>query len=1121
MSCSLAIRRSLCLIVAALALATSAASQMVSGQDMPGFREALRLTGSSLAVRQVGASTGPNVLWPNEKIEVQAEITNRTGQPMELDARIQTIGYRTSVPNGDIWVPRVYPVGQPMEVSVGRIRLDARASVVVTFRPNVPSRLGGYGLVLDAGTHGRYFVGSVARVLQPQPGKIFEPAYSMDMPWPHEMSPEVVRTFSKLGVKGCRMGAGYVPTLEPRFQEQLRFLDEILGWCRQNDVSVMLTIGEGGAPMPLGRGRPWLRDDDTMIEGAKEDLAWLPSYDEDFRRWVRLICERYGWPTGPINAVELWNEPWEGVSISGWGADLPRYREIYRQMGLGVMDARKSGAKVLIGGCSSSSNTRDKLFCDGRLDFLPMLDFVSIHYEGLGASPGLDPLWMGRKGEYGRTRVWDTESWVANSEDRIPGVVASMLSFGQDRAMGTYGGNIYRSEKGSAGGRSFAVVQAWPPAAAVAAAARFIGQRQFERLLFPNGLPWLYVFTGSTGPDDGTMVLQGDLTTLYEPEYVLYRDVQLAMRGRKATIRIPADPAFRVYDCVGNLVAPVANAYTLPLGTEGYYLRTDGSRGSFDRLKRAVSGGRIEGLQPVSLAARDFLDTRKALRVSVTNILNRKVQGTLSATIAGNVRAKRLELDPNTTREETFDFSSLPDVPNNLYAGTIRFESPDGTTVLKETYRVNQIAHRTVQVDGDLTDWRGVLPQAITAEALARSLTDAAWKPFQQALEAKGTGAAEAFLAEDDLGLYFAARIYDPTPHPGMVRFETRDDDAYYYPQTSYSTSRTSGFGARFTGLWTANSDGEFELVAETDDGVRLWVNDNLLIDQWRDRGATRDSARVKARRGEALRIRMEYFQSGGDAVARLLAAAPGREPEVLHLNDGKAEFFAEADLLTPIGARAIEHVDFRLGPDFPGVAGANRARYEWPQGVRRFSYRKDPDLPSGNGEDNVQIAFNVLPPQSKPLKMAPKGVMPRYMVYPDTDYEYALNQVAERYGGGTEVFRLSAPGVPRKHFYPRQPKAPLDGGPVRDAKLVVRRDKDYRIVEAFLPWSEIPEVKKARDAGRTVKFSFRVNDSNGPSYELAQHRSVSKGNNWAFHNDWTRHWANEIEFSFERGGNR
>ena len=184
---------------------------------------------------------------------------------------------------------------------------------------------------------------------------------------------------------------------------------------------------------------------------------------------------------------------------------------------------------------------------------------------------------------------------------------------------------------------------------------------------------------------------------------------------------------------------------------------------------------------------------------------------------------------------------------------------------------------------------------------------------------------------------------------------------------------------------------------------------------------------------------------------------------------------------------------------------------------MRRFSYRKNFDIPSGNDHDNVQIAFNVLPDAEKPLLPFPRGTMPHFMVYADTDYEFALNPVAPEYGGGTEVWRLLAPGMPRKHFYPRQPKAPRDGGPVKNAKLVMRRDGNLRIVEAAIPWHEIPRVKDRLDQGKTIRFTYRVNDNKGPALELAAGRSVSKENALTFHDDWSTHWANELEFAFER----
>ena len=72
--------------------------------------------------------------------------------------------------------------------------------------------------------------------------------------------------------------------------------------------------------------------------------------------------------------------------------------------------------------------------------------------------------------------------------------------------------------------------------------------------------------------------------------------------------------------------------------------------------------------------------------------------------------------------------------------------------------------------------------------------------------------------------------------------------------------------------------------------------------------------------------------------------------------------------------------------------------------------------------------------------------------------------------------------------------------------------------MECAIPWSEIPHVKALRDAGKTVKFGFRVNhERRGPDMELAMDRGAAEGISHAFHPNWSRSWPNEIEFGFER----
>jgi hypothetical protein len=195
------------------------------------------------------------------------------------------------------------------------------------------------------------------------------------------------------------------------------------------------------------------------------------------------------------------------------------------------------------------------------------------------------------------------------------------------------------------------------------------------------------------------------------------------------------------------------------------------------------------------------------------------------------------------------------------------------------------------------------------------------------------------------------------------------------------------------------------------------------------------------------------------------------------------------------------------------------RKEHRWPAGVRRFSYARWPELPAGHfipAYDNVQIAFNVLPESEKTTIARLPGVPRHFTQYHDTDYEYALNKVAEKYGGGAEIWRLQYPGMPRKHFYPRQPRSPFDG-PARGGRLLVTHENGTRVVECAIPWDEIPAVRAAMRANKPIKFSFLVNDAGGAGLmELGRERSVAKLNA-SFHVDWAEHWANELEFGWER----
>jgi hypothetical protein len=986
----------------------------------------------NIDVNFVKSSAPGNVFWPSDEADFDFQVVNKTDQPIKAAGRFEIVEYSTRCVASEPFAPAVVAKVADGGSAPVSIEVAAKGYADVKAKLPLPAKFGAYAIVLALEGQGRQVVATCLRTIAASPERAQFPVYAIDM-----HGPEQEQMFQRVGVRGTRQEMG---TVGPEDKHGWDEIDKNMKSLMEHNITLMVTVGTGGdySKMPLGHIRGFLND---KAEGKMEypgDFVCLPEYDGRFQEFVKTLLERYGWPKGPINAIELWNEPWEGISISGWGADMPRFRELYTRMAMGAEEARKSGVQVLIGGACSSMNTEDKLFGDGKDEpFLKWQDFTSIHYQPMCTQPALIKRFAQRKSPQGPTRAWDTESWIANSEDRIAGVIAGMRATGLDRTAGVLHDSVRSAQEfdlrlPDGKTQRITTVQALAPAGGIAALDAFMGQRPFREVLFKNGLPWVFVFDGIKNDDDGTVVVVGDLGGVYERGRLLFRGV-LGLKARERSIvakakldAVPADAPITVreevlknfqhaevldnaamtisdggghfvpLDFMGNPLKPGGGKIVVPLNGLGFYLRTDGSAGSFAKLIEAIKVGRVEGLEPVDVVAHDLLgrvDSKPALRLTITNILNRPIAGKLDVKLGGlklDGASQDLKLAANETLEITVKIAGGSAAPDNTYALSATFDAgADGKKLHTENMHVNVIAHKTINVDGNLDEWKDVLAQPIrSSPGSGKNLTEKAWLPFGKFDDNAGAGYASGYMAYDERYFYFAAKIADSTPDEGTIRFEKRDDNKYYYPDVAYDV--------------------------RTENGKEV------------------------------------------------------------------------------------------------------RTEYKWPAGVRHFSYRMNPEIPSQAG-DSVQLGFNVLPVEKTDWLPFSPGTMPRFQVYKSTDYEYTLNTVAPAYGGGTELWRLLAPGVPRKHFYPRQDKAEKDGGPVADGKLVTKREGNTRLVECAIPWSELPHVKKNLDAGKTVKFTFRVNDNKGPSYELNGERSVSKIDTYALHDFWQNSWATETEFSFEK----
>jgi hypothetical protein len=88
-------------------------------------------------------------------------------------------------------------------------------------------------------------------------------------------------------------------------------------------------------------------------------------------------------------------------------------------------------------------------------------------------------------------------------------------------------------------------------------------------------------------------------------------------------------------------------------------------------------------------------------------------------------------------------------------------------------------------------------------------------------------------------------------------------------------------FSVRWTGEVEAAFTETYTFYPRTDDGVRLWVDGQLLVDSWINRSATENSGKIDLIAGTTYSLVMEYYEDSASAVAELRWSSP-RTPKQL-----------------------------------------------------------------------------------------------------------------------------------------------------------------------------------------------------------------------------------------------
>ena len=966
----------------------------------------------------VRSSQPGNVFYPGDPVDLTLKVT-RGKEPLgAVTIEVIEIAMRENKYLAGFSVmsapPAVENLGPRCKVGVAAAVEDkegATAEVEIKDIP-VPARYGTYAVRVLPNGKDPQFLCTLLRAMKPKEGfAVDAPVFGEGQFLTHDdQKPEKIRqralTLGRLGIKGVRIELGWAEG-KPGTYDWDR-LDALMNSLAEAKIKALVTMGgHPGWTMPFGQPTPACIPD-------KPDHSCMPKHLDAFGQWIQAFSSRY-WNggEGALWAIENWNEPWEGISISGWESDSNHYRDVMRQI---AVNAHKVDKRIKTAAACSIMNTEDKFLSgENRKELIGLVDLFTDHYVPPRTSYG--PM----VAKYWGKQSTDTETWIAATEMLLPQVVCQFLACGQDRVTPWHPEMTYFSAPGAP--MKFQMPN--PVALASNVFNAFITEKPFQRVLFMNHLPWAFQFGEGK---EATVIFFGKLFAPHggNMKDVLWWQLQLSEGG---TITLDnADGKLEFYDIAGNPEFAGEKQIALPMNYLAHYARSPA--GGVKLIAERLAAAKIEGVRPVEIIARDFtapLDAPgAAARVTVHNLLNRPVSGTLAVTPPAGIRLKTgqadVKLDAGASKDLALEIAEVKPSPANAYLFAYAFTSDAGKADWKEVLNVLAARKGTKKVDGNLDDWAGDLGVLVDAKLQKADPTEQAWMPFLAAKDAQPAGSfGELKVAWDAKCFYVAARVNDPSDYGGHERLAKRDENKYFRSAKDDAVCETLRPFEKFVMADMRKQDVAAKMKADPE-----WpAFEKLLADHADAKAAvTTNAARV-------------YFE------------ARKRNP---------AATFADAS----------------------------------------YVYKTVPWDDQPWAGDTLQVGLDVLDNYYFNMKPDTDRVPYGFHAMPDTDYEFAAYACTD---GGTELWRLLAPGMPRDHYYPRQPRAKFDQGPVAGGQLAVKREGKITIYELAIPWAELKEWKPK--AGQTFGFTWRVNNNVKPDLVFGADKSAAKTNGLSLHPYW------------------
>ncbi len=141
------------------------------------------------------------------------------------------------------------------------------------------------------------------------------------------------------------------------------------------------------------------------------------------------------------------------------------------------------------------------------------------------------------------------------------------------------------------------------------------------------------------------------------------------------------------------------------------------------------------------------------------------------------------------------------------------------------------------------------------------------------------------------------------------------------------NTIKPDYFSVRWEGTITAPVTGAYRVGVRGDDGFSLYIDGKRVVHDWREMAARSVSAAVEMDAGKAYSIRLDYFESGGDASVKLFWA----KPTDMEHEEKAVELAQESDIVVFVGGITAELEGEQKKITYPGFLGGDKVNLQLP----------------------------------------------------------------------------------------------------------------------------------------------------------------------------------------------